>query len=76
MAHCTNCQGKWKRRTVWALAFTKEGKPCPHCGTIHHVAFKDKGVLLWLGFLFEIVAILFIILFPFLVKLSTKKTDY
>lgn len=75
MARCTKCHSKWKARNVWGLILTDEGKPCHQCNTIHHLAFKDKGTLLWLSFIFEICFLIFIILFPFIAKLSIRKKD-
>lgn len=73
MACCNRCNYKWNTKNVWLLGFSKKGKKCPKCNTRQFVSFKGSGPLIGLGYLSGIVAILFIIFFPFVVKLTDKE---
>ena len=73
MACCNYCNYKWNAKNVWLLGFSKKGKKCPKCNTRQFVSFKGSGPLIGLSYLSGIVAILFIIFFPFLVKLTDKE---
>lgn len=72
MARCTNCNEKWSTKDVWLLGFTENGKVCPNCNARQFLSFKDRGLLLGLGYLSGTIAILIIISFPFLLQLSDK----
>jgi len=72
VAHCTNCNYKWRTKDVWLLGFTKKGKVCQNCNAKQFLSFKDRGLLLGLGSLSGIIAMLIIIIFPYLLKLSDK----
>ncbi|PFH90726.1 hypothetical protein [Bacillus sp. AFS088145] len=76
MAHCNNCNYKWKAKDIWQLGFTKKGKECPNCRTKQFATFKDKEVILGLGYLSWIFVILIIIFFPFVIKLSYKEEKF
>ncbi|KRD95684.1 hypothetical protein ASE46_29280 [Bacillus sp. Root239] len=73
MACCNHCNYKWNAKNVWLLGFSKKGKKCPKCSTRQFVSFKGTGPLIGLGYLSGIIAILFIIFFLFLVKLTDKE---
>lgn len=73
VACCNHCNYKWNAKNVWLLGFSKKGKKCPKCSTRQFVSFKGTGPLIGLGYLSGIIAILFIIFFPFLVKLTDKE---
>jgi CXXC-20-CXXC protein len=51
MARCSNCNYKWKVKDVWKLTISKKGKACPNCNTRQFASFKDRGLLLGLGYL-------------------------
>ena len=72
MARCTNCNYKWNTKNVWLLGFSKKGKECPNCNTKQFVSFKDKGLILGLGYISGTIGLLLIIFFPFFIKLSDK----
>ena len=72
MARCTNCNYKWNTKNVWLLGFSKKGKECPNCNTKQFVSFKDKGLILSLGYISGVIGLLLIIFFPFFIKLSDK----
>ncbi len=72
MAHCNNCNYKWKTKDVWQLGYTKKGKECPSCRVKKFASFKDREVILGLVSLSWTFAILIIIFFPFIIKLSDK----
>jgi hypothetical protein len=73
MAHCTNCNHKWKKRRVWQLGFSKKGRECPVCRTKQFISFENTSPLIGLGYISATVAILFILFFPFLVELTEKE---
>lgn len=73
VACCNHCNYKWNAKNVWLLGFSKKGQKCPKCSTRQFVSFKGTGPLVGLGYLSGIIAILFIIFFPFLVKLTDKE---
>ena len=72
MARCTSCNYKWKTKNVWLLGFSKKGKECPKCNIKQFVSFKDRGLILGLGYISGTMALLLILFFPFFIKLSDK----
>ena len=72
MARCTTCHNKWKTKDMWLLGFTKKGKECLNCGTRQFLSFKNRELILGLGFLSGAIAILMIMFFPFLLTLSDQ----
>ena len=72
MAHCTNCNFKWKAKHIWKLGFSKDGKQCPNCQAQQFVSYKDGGFLMGLGYLSGIVGLLLILFFPLYIRLSDK----
>lgn len=69
MAKCANCQQKWSAKDVLAIAFSKDGKACPNCNEQQYIASNMLNMMTVLGY----ISIVFIVLFPFLIKLSSKK---
>ena len=67
MRQCRNCGYKWKAKEIWALGFSKTGKNCLNCGKKQYISTEKQGILT-LGYL----VFLFIVIFPFLIKLSSK----
>lgn len=67
MVKCTNCNYKWKAKDVRAVGFSKNGKECPNCGEKQYISSKTKRMFT-LGWL----SLVFIIIFPFIIKLSSK----
>lgn len=65
MAHCTNCNYKWKTKEIWSLGFSKKGKNCPNCGNKQYISSKTQRIFT-LGYL----SLVFIVFFPFFIKLS------
>ena len=72
VARCTNCNYKWRIKDVWLLGFTRKGEGCPSCNTRQLLSFKDKGLLVGLGYLSGTIALCMIRIFPFLLKLSDQ----
>ncbi|WP_391209578.1 hypothetical protein [Psychrobacillus sp. L4] len=67
MAHCTNCNYKWKAKEIWSLGFSKKGKDCSNCGDKQYISYETQGILT-----LYYLSIVFIVIFPFLIKLSDK----
>ena len=67
MPSCTNCNYKWKTKDICLLGFSKEGKDCPNCGVKQYISSKTQRIF-YLGYL----SLIFIMIFPFIVKLSDK----
>ncbi|MDQ0214447.1 CXXC-20-CXXC protein [Oikeobacillus pervagus] len=67
MAHCTNCHIKWSVKEIWSLGFSKNGKNCPNCGHKQYISSETQRIFT-LGY----VSLLFIIIFPFFIKLSNE----
>jgi hypothetical protein len=70
MPCCNHCNYKWKAKDIWLLSLSKKGKECPNCKTRQFILLKRKEPLIGLGYLSGIVAILFLVFFPFLARLS------
>lgn len=71
MARCTKCNHKWSLKDVMAVGFSKDGKECPNCKEKQYISSKTQNIMN-LGYL----SLIFIVLFPFLLKLSDKKDGY
>lgn len=71
MARCANCSYKWKFKDVIAAGFSKDGKSCPNCVEKQYVSKTTQNIIS-LGSLSFLLAIIF----PFLIKLSSKKDGY
>lgn len=67
MAKCSKCNYKWSWKEVMAVGFSNKGKICPYCHTKQYISL-DTQKWLTLGFL----SLVFIAIFPFLIKLSDK----
>ncbi|MEH7347571.1 hypothetical protein [Gottfriedia acidiceleris] len=76
MAHCNNCNYKWKTKDVWLLNFTKKGKECASCRVKQFISWKDREIIMGLGYLSWTIAILIIIFLPFIIKLSDKEEAF
>lgn len=72
MARCTSCNHKWRIRDIWLLGFKKQGKKCTNCDTRQYLSFKDRGLLMGLGYVSTVAAVFILIFFPFLLKLSAQ----
>lgn len=70
MVRCTNCQYKFKTKEVLAVGFAKHGKACPNCGTQQYIS-KDTQRYFSLGY----VSLLFILILPFVIKLSDRESS-
>ncbi|MEK4425827.1 hypothetical protein [Solibacillus sp. FSL K6-1523] len=70
MVSCTNCKYKWSFKEVMALGFSKEGKDCSHCHVKQYLSAKTQNILT-LGY----ISLLFVLIFPFFIKLSDKKEN-
>ena len=71
MARCTKCKYKWSVKDVMAVGFSKEGKECPNCNEKQYISSTTQNIMN-LGYL----SLIFVIIFPFLIKLSDKKEGY
>lgn len=67
MAHCTNCDYKWKLKEVLSLGFSNSGKNCPNCEHQQYISAKTQRIFT-LGYL----SLIFVPFFIFLIKLSDK----
>ena len=54
-----------------AVGFSKEGKECPNCNEKQYISSTTQNIMN-LGYL----SLIFVIIFPFLIKLSDKKEGY
>lgn len=54
-----------------AAGFSKDGKPCPNCGEKQYVSKTTQNIIS-LGS----ISFLLAIIFPFFIKLSSKKDGY
>lgn len=67
MRKCQNCGYKWKAKEIWTLGFSKSGKKCPNCGEKQYISVETQGIFT-LGY----ISLICVIIFPFLIKLSSK----
>ena len=67
MAHCTNCNHKWKTKEILSLGFSKKGRNCLNCGNKQYISSKTQRIFA-LGY----VSLIFIMAFPFFITLSDK----
>lgn len=75
MAHCTNCGAKWKVEGIWKLGVAKDGKNCLSCGARQYASFNNGGFLMGLGYMSGTIGLLLIVLFPFYIRLSSRKEE-
>jgi CXXC-20-CXXC protein len=68
MPQCTNCNYRWKVKEIWSLGFSKNGKDCHNCGVKQYIS-TDTQKIFSLGYL----SLVFILIFPFIIKLSDKE---
>ncbi|RFU69675.1 TIGR04104 family putative zinc finger protein [Bacillus sp. V59.32b] len=68
MAQCNNCNYKWKAKEILSLGFSKSGKKCPHCEKKQYISSETQRIF-FLGY----ISLVFIIIFPLIIKLSDKE---
>ncbi|MCY7630008.1 hypothetical protein [Bacillus altitudinis] len=71
MARCTNCNYKWKAKEIWAIGFSKKGKDCPNCGVRQYISSKTQR-----AFTLGNLSLIFIVILPFVIKLSEKDEPF
>lgn len=70
MTKCSVCGNKWRLKEVWAVGWSKKGRACSNCGHRQYISGQTKGIFT-LGYL----SLLFVLFFPFIIKLSDKDEE-